>query len=103
MNRGQGHARGRILRDGAVVVPVGLRRVRQLVDLAVLVVVKETVAGGASQQLDGQAGVFVDGLDVGRLGDDILALLDVVAGLGIALVEAVDDVAGLGVPEDGGL
>jgi hypothetical protein len=95
MGRCQGHAEGGILGHGAIVVPVDLVGVRQRVHLAVLVVVKHAIALGASQQLDSQTRVGVDvrGRDVGRLRDYVLALQDKVAGLAIALVVAVDDVA----------
>lgn len=79
MARAQSKRRDGILRYDAAVVPVGLCGVKQLLDLAVVVVVIDSVAGGASQELDGQARVFVDGrvLDVCRFGDDIFwALAD---------------------------
>lgn len=77
MTRAQSKRLNRVLRDDAAVVPVGCLSVEQLLDLGVVVVVKDAVAGGAAEELNGQARVLVDGrvLDVCRLGDDIFGAL----------------------------
>lgn len=77
MPRAQRKRRHRVLRDDAAVVPVCLCGVEELLDLAVVVVVKDAVAGGAAQELDGQARVCVDGrvFNVCGFGDDILGAL----------------------------
>lgn len=106
MTRAQSKRRDRILGYDAAVVPVRRCGVKQLLDLAVVVVVKDAVAGGASQELNGQARVFVDGrvLDVCGFGDDIFgALADECARLVVAVVDGVDNGAVYRVPEDGRL